>query len=95
VADVLVHVEPGSVGRLEATNQARLEWDTMEALLEGLYTRLHEWKPETAALVRQILAELIDLADHDALDIVRSRVIEQQVLDVIDGPASVRTTNAD
>jgi hypothetical protein len=34
------------------------------------------------------VAEIIDLADHDALDLVRSRVVEQEVLDIIDEPTS-------
>ena len=31
------------------------------------------------------IAEIIDLADHDALDLSRSRAVEQQVLDLLDG----------
>jgi hypothetical protein len=31
------------------------------------------------------VAEIIELADHDALDPVRSRKVEQEVLDIIDG----------
>jgi hypothetical protein len=46
--------------------------DTMEALLEKLDMRLREWRPETATQVRQALAELIDLADYDVLDLLRS-----------------------
>jgi hypothetical protein len=60
----------------------------MEALLETLRIRLREWKPDTARQVRQVLAEVIDLADHDALDLVRSRVAEREVLDLIDEPMS-------
>jgi hypothetical protein len=30
------------------------------------------------------LAEIIDLADHDHLDLMRSRGVEQEVLDLID-----------
>jgi N-acyl-L-homoserine lactone synthetase len=60
----------------------------MEALLEKLGMRLREWSPDTATQVRQVVAEIIDLADHDALDLVRSRVVEQEVLDIIDEPTS-------
>jgi hypothetical protein len=60
----------------------------MEALAERLDAKLREWKPETAAEVRQRVTEIIDLADQDALDILRSRIIEQEVLDVLDGPVS-------
>ena len=62
--------------------------DTMEALLEKLDMRLREWRPETATQVRQVLAELIDLADYDVLDLLRSRVAEQEVLGLIDEPTS-------
>jgi hypothetical protein len=36
--------------------------------------------------VRQYVAEIIDLADQDALDILRSRIVEQEVLDLLDEP---------
>ena len=48
--------------------------------------RLREWKPETAAEARQRIAEVIELADHDILDIARSRAAEQEVLDLLDQP---------
>jgi hypothetical protein len=54
----------------------------MDALLETLNTRLHEWKPETAAEVRERVTEIIGLADQDALDLLRSRAREQEVLDI-------------
>jgi hypothetical protein len=60
----------------------------MDALLEKLDARLREWKPETAARVRQCVAEVIDLADHDVLDLMRSRASEQEVLDLLDEPSS-------
>jgi hypothetical protein len=60
----------------------------MDALLETLNTKLHEWKPETAAQVRERVREIIELADHEALDLVRSRAAEQEVLDMIDESAS-------
>jgi hypothetical protein len=60
----------------------------MDALLEKLDARLRRWNPETAAQVRQCVAEVIDLADQDILDLVRSRSAEQEVLDLIDEPAS-------
>jgi hypothetical protein len=60
----------------------------MDALLEKLDGRLREWKPETAARVRQYVAEVIDLADHDVLDLIRSRAAEQEVLDLLDEPPS-------
>jgi hypothetical protein len=59
----------------------------MEALLETLNARLHQWKPETADQVRERLTEIIGLADQDALDVLRSRACEQDVLDILDAPA--------
>lgn len=65
-----------------------LNWSeyTMEALLETLNMKLREWRPETATQVRKVLAEIVDLADRDALDLVRSRAAEREFLDLIDEP---------
>jgi len=60
----------------------------MDALVERLDTKLREWTPSTVEQVRQRIAEIIDLADQDALDVLRSRVIEQGVLDLLDEPAT-------
>lgn len=60
----------------------------MDALVERLDAKLREWKPETAAEVRQRVTEVIDSADQDVLDLVRSRAAEQEVLDLVDEPAS-------
>ena len=60
----------------------------MDALAEKLDARLREWRPETAAQVRQSVEEVINLADHDVLDLMRSRATEQEVLDQIDEPAA-------
>lgn len=56
----------------------------MDALAEKLDARLREWKPETAAQARERIAEVIELADHDVVDIARSRAVEQEVLDLLD-----------
>ena len=58
----------------------------MDALAEKLDARLREWKPETAAEARERIAQVIELADHDVLDIARSRPAEQEVLDLLDEP---------
>ena len=58
----------------------------MDALAEQLDIKLREWTPETAAQVRQRVAEIIALADHDVLDVMRSRVVEQEVLELLDAP---------
>jgi hypothetical protein len=56
----------------------------MDALVEKLDMKLHEWNPETVAEVRQRVADIIDFADQDALDLSRSRAVEQEVLDLLD-----------
>ena len=57
----------------------------MTAIAKKLDARLNRWAPEIAKKVQQLVAEIIELADHDALDLVRSRKVEQEVLDIIDG----------
>jgi hypothetical protein len=59
----------------------------MDVLAERLDTKLRQWKPATAEQVRQWVAEIIDLADQDALDVMRSRAVEQEVLDLLDESA--------
>jgi len=56
----------------------------MDALVQALDIKLRQWQPETVEYVRRCLLEIIELADQDALDILRSRVIEQEVMDLID-----------
>jgi len=58
----------------------------MDTLAERLDAKLREWQPETAAQVRQRVGEIIELADQDALDLMRSRAVEQDVLDMLDEP---------
>jgi len=60
----------------------------MDALAEQLDAKLREWTPEMAAQVRQRVGEIIALADQDVLDVMRSRAIEQEILDLLDAPAS-------
>lgn len=56
----------------------------MDALVEKLEAKLREWRPDVAEQVRQYVAEIMDMADRDALDILRSQVVEQEVLDLLD-----------
>jgi hypothetical protein len=56
--------------------------------VETLNTKLQTWKPETAAQVRERIAEVIELADDDVLDVMRSRAREQEVLDMLDEPST-------
>lgn len=58
----------------------------MDTLAEKLNTKLQEWQPDTVNQVRQWVTEIIDLADQGALDILRSRAVEQEVLDLLDEP---------
>ena len=58
----------------------------MDALGGNLDSKLREWKPETAAEVRQYIAEVINLANHAIFDVTRSRRVEQEVLDRLDEP---------
>ena len=60
----------------------------MDALAEKLDSKLRTWKPETAAEVRERVAEVIELADEDARDLTRSRSREQAVLDMLDEPTA-------
>jgi hypothetical protein len=46
---------------------------------------MSRWKPETAKKVEKLVAEFIELTDSNALDIVRSREVKQEILDILDG----------
>ena len=54
--------------------------------MEKLHVKLREWKPETAEEVRQRVSEIIELADHDSVDLPRSRAVEQELLALPDEP---------
>ena len=56
----------------------------MDMLAEQLDEKLRSWKPEIAEQARRRIAEIIELADQDALDLMRSRSAEQEVLDLLD-----------
>ena len=58
----------------------------MDVLVERLDAKLREWEPNTVAEVRRRVAEIIDLADQDVLDIMPSRFVEQEVLNLLDEP---------
>ncbi len=62
--------------------------ESMDVLAERLDAKLREWKPNTAAEVRQRVTEIINLADHDVLDIMQSRSVEQEVLNLLDEPTT-------
>jgi hypothetical protein len=71
--------------RVDAGDVSGYDIGIMTAIAKKLDARLNRWAPETAKKVEQLVAEIIDLADHDALDLARSRKVEQEVLDIIDG----------
>lgn len=60
----------------------------MEAIAEKLNTKLGTWKPEISKEVRALVSQVIDAADNGALDIMRSRAVEQEVLDQLNEPPS-------
>ncbi len=59
---------------------------TMDKLAEKLDNKLHEWQPHVAEQVRRCVAEIIESADQDTLDLMRTRTVEQEVLDILDEP---------
>ena len=61
---------------------------TMDAVAEKLDAKLSEWNLQISQEVRALVSEVIDAADNDVLDLMRSRAVEQEVLDNLDEPAS-------
>jgi len=59
----------------------------MDVIVEKLDAKLNQWKPQISAEVRSLISEVIEAADEDALDLMRSRAAEQEVLDSLDEPA--------
>ena len=60
----------------------------MDALIHKLDTKLRQWKPATSRKVRAYVEEIIESVDSGALDLMRSRTAEQEVLNSLDAPAS-------
>ncbi|MEO0828681.1 MAG: hypothetical protein AAFY67_24115 [Cyanobacteria bacterium J06642_9] len=58
----------------------------MDALAQKLNLKFQEWQPDTVEEVRQLIQEIIDLADQDSLDVLRFRAVEQEVLTLLDEP---------
>ena len=56
----------------------------MTQLAEKLDKKLSTWRPEVAAQVEQIVTDVIELADAQALDLLSSRTVVQEVLDTLD-----------
>ena len=55
-------------------------------LVQQLAEKLDQWEPEVSRKVESLVAEIMDLADAGALELLRSRAVEQEVLDLLDEP---------
>jgi hypothetical protein len=60
----------------------------MDTVAEKLDAKLNQWSPQVSKEVRVLVSEVIDAADNDVLDLMRSRAVEQEVLDSLDDSAS-------
>ena len=60
----------------------------MDPIAEKLNTKLREWKPEISRKVHTVVSDVMHAADNDALDLLRSRAVEQEVLEQLDEPTS-------
>lgn len=58
----------------------------MSPIAQQLAEKLDRWEPEISRRVETLVAEIMDLADTGALDLLRSREVEQEVLDLLDEP---------
>ena len=46
--------------------------------------KLKRWDAATSQEVANLVSQIIEWADHDSLDLMRSRAVEQEVLDLLD-----------
>jgi len=60
----------------------------MSSLVQQLAEKLDQWEPEVSRKVESLVAEIMDLADAGAPELLRSRAVEQEVLDLLDEPLS-------
>ncbi len=57
----------------------------MDTIVEQLDTKLGQWEPEIAEQVRRFILEIIQLADQGIpAELMRSRTVEQEVLNLLD-----------
>ena len=56
----------------------------MTTIAQTLDNKLNHWDEGTASTVTRLVEEIIQLADADGLDLLRSRAVEQEVLDLLD-----------
>lgn len=62
----------------------------MDALVDQLNTKLSQWQPDIAEQVRLYIAEIIGLADQDKLELLPSRVSEQEIEDKPETPTFMK-----
>ena len=66
----------------------------MAPIAQELDLKLRTWPVDKASDVEKMVAEIIQLADQDLLQLTRSRAVEQEVLDLLDeteaGPSLAR-----
>ena len=60
----------------------------VDAVAEKLDEKLGTWKPEISRKVRAVVSDVIEAADADGPDVLRSRAVEQEVLEQLDEPTS-------
>lgn len=79
---------PAAVAPAIDSFDPRRSFGGMTAIAQRLDRRLKTkaWRPQTAREVKARIAEIITLADRDALDLAKSRRVEQDVLDLLDAP---------
>ena len=58
----------------------------MTAIAQKLDDKMKQWQPATAKQVEKLVDEIIQAADQDVLPLIRSRKVEQEVLDILDEP---------
>jgi hypothetical protein len=56
----------------------------MSDLAMELDEKLKRWDQSTCQQVEHLVSQIIELADSDSLDLMRSRSVEQEVLDLLD-----------
>lgn len=62
----------------------------MTGIAKKLDARLNCWKSETAKEVERLVSEIIELADNDALDLVRLRATNSSRQSAVGGSSSPR-----
>ena len=53
-------------------------------IADELDKKLSVWAPDTATEVERLIADIIQWTDANAFDLMRSRRVEQEVLDLLD-----------